>query len=210
MKTLLTACLILPLLAGPALAAEPPDQHLHLVRTERDVLVHRDVVVIPGRRHREPRVRVEQIVPGKALDLYIAQGPFRIGERQFLDLIQRSGADPALVQRIEATDRAAAWHGGLTVVAFLGSALAGALAELQFGPDPSLVMPAGPNRLAINTAGIAAIAFAIGGIVTGLMWMNDARPKGAPFFHDFSAAEAQAAIDAYNRKLDAERPLRTL
>lgn len=210
MKSLLTACLILPLLAGPAMAAEAADPHLHLVRTERDVLVHRDVLVIPGRRHRDPRVRVEQIVPGKALDMYIAQGPFRIGERQFLELIQRSGADPALVQRIEATDRAAMLHGGLTLVAILGSAVAGALAEFQFGPNADLVMPAGPNRLAINTAGIAAVALAIGGVVTGLMWMNDTRPKGAPFFHDFSAAEAQAAIDAYNRKLDAERPLKSL
>ncbi|MDB5096279.1 MAG: hypothetical protein JWM80_700 [Cyanobacteria bacterium RYN_339] len=211
MKTLLTACLILPLLGSPALAAPAAeDPHLHLVRTERDVLVRRDVVVIPGRRRRDPRVRVEQIVPGKALDLYIAQGPYRLGEQQFLDLIARSGADPALVERVAATDRAALWHGGLTIVALVGSAVAGAIAEIQFGPDPALVASAGPNRLVINTAEITAVALAVGGVVTGLLWLNDTRAKGAPYFHAFSAGDAEAAIDAYNRKLDAERPLKTL
>lgn len=60
----------------------------------------------------------------------------------------------------------------------------------------------------MNTAGIIAVVFAVTGTIFTIKWMGDTAPKGAPYFQAFSVGEAQAAIDAYNRKMGLDHPLR--
>lgn len=198
----LTCLLAFQLGAAPALAQEevpPNDDHLHLVRTERRVLVQRDVVVVPRYRHRGG-LRESIITPGHVYDVFISHGPIRIGEGEFESLIQASGADPELMRRIQATRNDAFWHGALATGMWIGSIVAGGVAEAEFGPDPALVARSSNTQLVINTAGIAALVLAVGGAIYTWMWLGDSAPKGSPYFHDFSEGEAQRAIDAYNRQ----------
>jgi hypothetical protein len=195
--------------AGPAFAAETtePDTHLHLVTQEHTVYVGRTIVQHRRHWYGRERWRTEIVTPTKLYDVFIAQGPFRINEDQFLALIDRSGTSPQFIAGIREHEATTTRHGWLAVGSWLGTAAALGLAESRLAPTVGLGLSGSPDTVTLNTGEVAAVALGLTGLVTTIMWFGDSQPKGAPYFRQFTPGEAQEAIDRYNRNLDQQGPL---
>lgn len=201
-KILALACCGILLQAGPVhaqtadITAEDP--HLHLIKNTSNELVARPF----GYRHHH--YRGEVIYNARRIDLYITKGPFRISERDFIDLIERSGADPALIERIRA-HQAEGWRNGtVSVLAFAGSLATGIAAGTVYYPQGGII----PNATASTTSAVASFVLAGVGVIYGLFWLGDLTPKGAPYFQEFTPAQAQQAINDYNRLIDQQQHVR--
>lgn len=186
-------------LQSPAALAVPAgggNQQLRLVEEEHDVILHERRTVA---RRRSWRADVITTRPAKVLSMYVAKGPLRLSEAEFLRELTRAGVGQEIVADVRARQEAARWHGGTALGLWGGAAVAGLVSAAQFGPNSPLVGPAGPNRVVIDTAGVAMIVLGVAGAVFTWLYMGDTAPRSA-YFHEFTPAQASRAIDEFNKQ----------
>lgn len=176
----LTAILLCSLWVAPAQAAPRPDDHLYL-RTERDLITE-----YGWSRHgrwRRPWPRARHWI---AEHQYITLGPEPISSTRFLSLIASSHADPGLMQAIGARE-ADRDHWGLAALCSVAVLTAGVV----LGASENASSTQDAIATGLTATGLGA------SLVTGAVWSAKASQP------TFSLDEARAAIDSYNRALEA-------
>ncbi|MBU6428961.1 MAG: hypothetical protein KGR26_08125, partial [Cyanobacteria bacterium REEB65] len=189
-------------LGAPALAVEITDGHLHLVQVDHPIWVEH---MYPGRRFWRPwRYGWNgYVTEGHVTEIYLAHGPFRISESEFLQTIAAGGQSPSFIQGIRDRQAAAGVQGTLAIVGWTGALIASSLAQAGVGQVNFRV---GAAPISFNTPAVGAIALGVMGLIDTIGYFADTAPRGAPFFDAFTPSEAQEAIDAYNRHYDQTHP----
>lgn len=192
-RTLALALVSVPLLALPAAAMAPAadldDDHLYL-RQQED---HYSIYHLGGRRRWGWRMPyVTHFVDTRT---FITKGDLPISNERFIDLMDRSQADPGFSASVATKESDRSNWGWATL---------GSLGVLGLGigltvTDPFYANPQAAPTTYTAMAGGLTVAGLLSSLITSGVWsVKLSRPL-------FSAEEAADAIKAYNRKLDGQR-----
>lgn len=168
-------------------AASVPDDHLYLRHRRQNVtIVHEGY-------HDGWGYGRAWVSHHSRLILYLTQGNERISDDRFIDVIERSQADPAFTAHV-ASERSARRDWGLATLGSLATLGVGAVLSASSG------ISLGGNTTLAPVPGVGtgvAVAGLCASILCGWNWANHvSRPL-------FSLPDCTEAIDAYNRQLDA-------